>query len=311
LKTLIKGGILKIEKRCKMENKYKQMGKEFGYSHKGSYWFEILLVGFLSFSATMILGLLVGFESTLVSFISSLISVATVVPVARYNLDLIADPKEDSGVRLSNSFNRLNSNTIVATFITNLIVSLPYIVCVFIGMIGMIFVFEGWSSSFGLFPWIMIILIGLLYTVKVSLDYYLVSYILAINPNENGSTARTTSKEMMKGYKGDLVLLQLSFIPFYILSIFLILPIIWLVPYYISTMTYFVLERLDHAGYIDYETKNETEEYEEAEKVEEDLEVEEVEEVEEVVEEGIESEVKTKKDSDYFKQETKSDAEFR
>lgn len=50
-----------------MENKYKKMGKEFGYSHKGSYWFEILLVGFLSFSATMILGLLVGFESSIYS----------------------------------------------------------------------------------------------------------------------------------------------------------------------------------------------------------------------------------------------------
>ena len=101
-----------------MENKYKKMGKEFGYSHKGSYWFEILLVGFLSFSATMILGLLLGFESSISSLISSLISVVTVVPVARYHLELIADPSEDSGVRLANSFKRLNTNTLIVTFIT-------------------------------------------------------------------------------------------------------------------------------------------------------------------------------------------------
>lgn len=290
-----------------MENKYKQMGKEFGYSHKGSYWFEVLVVGFLSFSVTMILGLLVGFESTLVSFISSFISVATIVPVARYKLELIADPNEDAGVRLSSSFKKLNSNTLIATFITNLIISLPYALCVFIGML---FILLGFYSSFGMGIGIIIILIGLLYMIKISLDYYLVSYILAINPNEDGYTARTTSKELMNGYKGELLLLQFSFIPFYILSIILILPLIWLVPYYIATMTYFVLERLDHAGYIDYDTNSEVEESEES--VEDDVEVEDsLEEVDVEIETETEPEVKAKKVSDYFKTDTKSDDAFR
>ena len=288
-----------------MENKYKQMGKEFGYSHKGSYWFEILLVGFLSFSVTMILGLLVGFESSISSLISSLISVATVVPVARYNLELIADPSEDSGVRLANSFKRLNANTLIATLITGLIIALPYILGLILGII-FIALSVGMGASLGLVIGSIIILISLFYTLKVSLDYYLVSYILAINPNESGDTARSTSKEMMNGYKGDLVLLQLSFIPFYILSILLIIPIIWLVPYYVSTMTYFVLERLDHAGYIDYATNSEAEEESEVvEEVEEDS----LEEVEKETE--TETEEKTKKVSDYFKTETKSDDAFR
>jgi uncharacterized membrane protein len=72
-------------------------------------------------------------------------------------------------------------------------------------------------------------------------SYFLVEYILADNPSE--SDAITLSRQMMKGHKFELFMLQLSFIGWFILSAltFGILYVLYVGPYYRQTMAEYYL----------------------------------------------------------------------
>ena len=62
--------------------------------------------------------------------------------------------------------------------------------------------------------------------------YSMTPYILKDNPELSANEAINLSKKMMKGHKFDLFMLQLSFIGWYILSIFTFgIGMLWLVPY--------------------------------------------------------------------------------
>lgn len=73
-------------------------------------------------------------------------------------------------------------------------------------------------------------------------SYAMAYYILADNPGMTGSEAITASKEMMRGHRGALFRLHLSFIGWYLLS-FLTLGIglLWLSPYFSAASTAFYL----------------------------------------------------------------------
>ena len=64
-------------------------------------------------------------------------------------------------------------------------------------------------------------------------SYYLTGYILAENPDINGSTALTMSRKMMNGHKWEAFVLELSFLPWNILNILTLglLGVFWLNPY--------------------------------------------------------------------------------
>lgn len=68
-------------------------------------------------------------------------------------------------------------------------------------------------------------------------SYYLTGYILAENPDLNGSQALTLSRKMMNGHKWEAFVLELSFLPWNILNIltFGLLGIFWLNPYIEAT----------------------------------------------------------------------------
>jgi len=73
--------------------------------------------------------------------------------------------------------------------------------------------------------------------------YFMAKYIMAEDENVGVMEAIRKSKEMMKGYKGKLFVLQLSFIGWALLCILTLgIGYFWLVPYIRSTETAFYLE---------------------------------------------------------------------
>ena len=77
---------------------------------------------------------------------------------------------------------------------------------------------------------------GIIATLRYSQAYY----ILNDNSEMGAMEAIEKSKELMKGQKGKLFLLQLSFIGWFFLSILTLgIGLLWLVPYYQTTMANF------------------------------------------------------------------------
>lgn len=70
-----------------------------------------------------------------------------------------------------------------------------------------------------------------------------VYFILDEDPSVGVIECLQRSAEMMKGYKLDLFILQLSFIGWFILCVFTLgIGFLWYMPYYQMTMTNFYLE---------------------------------------------------------------------
>ncbi|MCP1102716.1 putative membrane protein [Aequitasia blattaphilus] len=93
-------------------------------------------------------------------------------------------------------------------------------------------------------------------------SYYMVPFILAENPDINGKTAIKISRQMMKGYKWKLFILQFSFLGWNILNVltFGLLGIFYLNPYRLATESevYMALRRnyIDNNGAFSYLLKD-------------------------------------------------------
>ncbi len=69
-------------------------------------------------------------------------------------------------------------------------------------------------------------------------SYSMMFYIMAENPNVGVCKAMKISKELTRGYKGDLFFTDLTFIPLYLLCCLSMgIGFLWLVPYYQATYT--------------------------------------------------------------------------
>ncbi len=91
---------------------------------------------------------------------------------------------------------------------------------------------------------------ALLFVIPAIVKYYSYSmmfYVMAENPNIGVRKAMDISKELTRGYKGDLFVTDLSFIPWMILcAISCGIGLLWFVPYYTMTRTniYFALKQV-------------------------------------------------------------------
>ena len=95
-------------------------------------------------------------------------------------------------------------------------------------------VFVIFMKNLFIFLWSLLFIIpGIIFTYK----YYLVDYIISEDPTLDYKDALEKSDQMMKGYKWDTFVLELSFIGWYILSIFTcgLLSIFYVNPYYHAT----------------------------------------------------------------------------
>ena len=95
--------------------------------------------------------------------------------------------------------------------------------------------FAGFLSTIFTFLWSLLFVIP---GIVKALAYSQVYYILCDHPEYTGREAIDASQEMMRGHKGELFVLQLSFIGWFLLSSLTFgLLLFYVVPYYQSTMT--------------------------------------------------------------------------
>ncbi|MFX3617069.1 MAG: DUF975 family protein [Sporolactobacillus sp.] len=82
-----------------------------------------------------------------------------------------------------------------------------------------------------------------------SLSYAMTYFVLKDHPDYSASEAITESRQLMKGYKGDLFLLLLSFIGWGLLSLLTLgIGLLWLVPYVGVTLAEFYQQRVHELG---------------------------------------------------------------
>lgn len=83
-------------------------------------------------------------------------------------------------------------------------------------------------------------IVGVVLNVLLTVPFTLSFYLLADNPEMGGIESLKTSMRLMKGHIWQYLMLQLSFVPLLILSMFLIyIPLLWILPYMQATETVF------------------------------------------------------------------------
>lgn len=95
--------------------------------------------------------------------------------------------------------------------------------------------FAGFLSAIFTFLWSLLFVIP---GIVKALSYSQVYYIMCDHPEYTGREAIDASREMMRGHKGELFVLQLSFIGWFLLSALTFgLLMFYVMPYYQSTLT--------------------------------------------------------------------------
>jgi uncharacterized membrane protein len=72
--------------------------------------------------------------------------------------------------------------------------------------------------------------------------YSMTYYVLLDHPEFTVNEAITKSRELMKGHKGELFVLQLTFIGWFILCYISVIGLFWLIPYYNAAKAQFYLK---------------------------------------------------------------------
>ena len=94
-----------------------------------------------------------------------------------------------------------------------------------------------------IFQWLwsfLLIIPGIVKAYSYALTPYIVNDMVASGKEVHATTAITASRQLMKGHKWELFVLDLSFIPWYLLGIFTLgIGYLWLVPYNSTTKANF------------------------------------------------------------------------
>lgn len=98
-------------------------------------------------------------------------------------------------------------------------------------------------------PLIIAMAAGTVLSLLLQLPFSLTFYILADNPEMKGSQALRKSAGLMRGHKFRFLMLQISFFPLIILSLFTFgIALLWLMPYMNTTMVAFYLDATGELG---------------------------------------------------------------
>jgi hypothetical protein len=178
---------------------------------------------------------------------------------------MLAKPDEKYGSRLSRSFVHLRVMIAVSSLLNSLIILLPVAVAIFSIPIlylkyTMGYFFEPSHYSTDLSTYRFLFVIGMLVllliatpiTFKLSIDNFLVPYILALDPDGKGKTVWRESKMLMAVHYKETFGLYLRLLLMGIPSTLLIIPLIWFIPYAYATLTYVALDCLAEGGYVSY-----------------------------------------------------------
>lgn len=252
---------------------YRENGKEFGLSNKGAYWIYFILLVVFSMIIDFLTNLLfiplasvtpiilaIGIEAAtikgILSVFRNIIATVVQVPMMGYSMDLVANTEEGVGSRLGRNLKKLNLNTVLATLSTSFITWMPTL-GIYVLMI-LASVLKG-IPIITMFLALGVFIGGILFlyeTVKRTILYMLVPYILALEPETKGYTARKLSEDLMVAHFSEAFMLGLKLF-FVALSGIFIIPLIWAIPYVFSTYTFFAFERLSEGGFIDFDEESE------------------------------------------------------
>lgn len=98
-------------------------------------------------------------------------------------------------------------------------------------------------------PLIIAMAAGTVLSLLLQLPFSLTFYILADNPEMKGFQALRKSAGLMRGHKFRFLMLQISFFPLIILSLFTLgIALLWLMPYMNTTMVAFYLDATGELG---------------------------------------------------------------
>lgn len=281
---------------------YEKMGKDFGLTHKKDYWLAFLtfrvlypIIAFSIVYCIYMLSLTIGdliltfidylgilpyssggsdmvsnfylflFFGIPILFLYPFVPVISTVPLARYRLEMLADPDDKVGSRLSRSFVNLKVSVAFRSLLTAIIILSPIAVAIFSIPIlylkytmGYFFEPSHYSTDLSRYGFLFVIVLLVLLliatpiTLKLSTDNFLVPYILALDPDGKGKTVWRESKMLMKVHYKETFGLYLRLLLLGIPSTLLIIPLIWFIPYAYATLTYYALDRLDVGGYVSY-----------------------------------------------------------
>lgn len=268
-----------------MLQEYEKQGKEFGLTHKGEYWKILLLFSVLTpllacigvYGAFWLVGevadlIASDYEFFILVFIFGypllllfpLIPFISTVPLVGYGMEIIADPDEKFCSRLSRSFVHFKLRNLWISISTNLLISIPVILATLLAILLKVLYLGSYYGILGLNISILIklgILIMVLYAVfesiKLSIYYFLVPFILALDVETNEGLARKESKNLMMNYIKETFILFFRLLLLGIPSILLIIPLIWFIPYAYATLTYYAIDRLSDGGFVSYEEDEE------------------------------------------------------
>lgn len=103
-----------------------------------------------------------------------------------------------------------------------------------------------YTSSFLGFVGIILLIVGIVFTIIIELQYSLIFYLLVDFPNEKVTDLFKRSKYLMNGNKGRAFYLSLSFIGWILLGVCSFgIGLLWIYPYMIQTQTCLYLDIYD------------------------------------------------------------------
>lgn len=204
----------------------------------------ILITGLISFAATTVAALFNIPDSIasnvtyyLICLIISLLSTVLSWGLVKFFMNFCKNQK----YQISDifwGFKNHPDKSIVASIVLILI----SLVC-YIPIIVLAVVYALTLNGFIFLLLLLAIILGIVLVIIINLTYSLIYYILADEPNYSAIEALKKSREMMKGNKGRLFYINLSFIGWFILSTFTCyISLLWILPYRFGTMTYFYLD---------------------------------------------------------------------
>lgn len=204
------------------------------------------------------------------------------VPLAGYGIDLISNPEESFGSRFGRYFSRFKLINAIGSITTPILISLPFIIVgclvnyisrhyfhsynsvIELDTLSVILrspsvltdrsdlIFNSITKSWDNLAVVLVMLPAIYASCKLSVDYFLVPYLLALDIGLKGRTARKESKLLMKGHINETFGLFFRLLLLGILSTILVIPLICYIPYAYATLTFYALNLLETGGYVSY-----------------------------------------------------------
>lgn len=214
---------------------------------KGRYGVPIgawIITMLISFMASIITSLFVNQNSIqsmiiyyLISFIISLLTAVLSMGLIKFFMNFCRNQKYE----ISNifwGFTNHPDKAIVATLLLSLIM-----VAIVMPSVILFAVYAVLQSVLLFVIALIATIVGLILLIIVSLSYSLVYYVLADEIDISAIEALRTSRKLMIGHKGRLFYLRISFIGWYLLSIFsCFIALLWIEPYVMCATTYFYMD---------------------------------------------------------------------